>query len=172
LANEGVRRQVSFASISRQSVHSSVVDRPPVADTSCVAEFALVTAVMAGLALSLTAIPQAQLSKQLPVTAQRAQALVTKTARTRGVPVAEARAALARAPSSRPPLRYLYAAGWIGGRLQQTDCAFAKVSADVIEQELLATMKQDSKLVTRLRRMKVTLPQAARALTQGTASAC
>jgi hypothetical protein len=164
---------MSFAPISRRSVHSPAVDPPPApADHWCVAEYALVTAVMASLAVSLAAIPQSQLSKQLPVTAQRAQALVTKSARTSSVPVAGARAALARAPFSRPALRYLYAAGWIGGRLRPTECAFAKVSTDAIERDTLATIKKDSRLVTRLRRMRVTLAQAADALTQGTASAC
>ena len=135
------------------------------------AEYALVTAVMASLVV-LAAIPQAQLSKQLPVTAQRAQALVTKSARTSSVPVAEARAALARAPFSRPALRYLYASGWINGRLRPADCVFAKVSAASIQRQMLETIKRDSRLVSRLRRMKVTQAQAAHALTKGTASAC
>ena len=126
---------------------------------------------MASLAFALTAIPQSQLSRQLPVTAARASALVTTSARASHVPVSDARAALRRAPFTRHPLRYLYAAGWIGGRLRPTDCAFAKVSRS-IEREMLETIRKDTRLVARLRRMKVTLAQAANALTQGTASAC
>ena len=68
------------------------------------AEYALVTAVVASLAISLATLPEAQLARQLPVTAARAQALVSKSARTSGVPVARARSALAHAPYGRAPL--------------------------------------------------------------------
>jgi len=80
------------------------------------AEYALITAVVASLALSLAMIPESQLGRQLPVTAARAQALVSKSARASKVSPAEARAVMAKAPYGRAALRYLYAEGWIGGR--------------------------------------------------------
>jgi hypothetical protein len=137
-----------------------------------VAEYALITAVVASLAISLAAIPEAQLSRQLPVTAARAQALVSKSARAHGVPAGEARSVLARAPYGRAALRYLYAEGWITGRKSASECVFAKATPDSTERELAAGLRKDVRLRTRLRRMRVTVDQAAGALTRGTAAAC
>ncbi|HEX5582615.1 hypothetical protein, partial [Gaiella sp.] len=57
------------------------------------AEYALITAMVASLALSLATIPQSELGRRLPVTSERAQALVSKSARTADVSPAQARAA-------------------------------------------------------------------------------
>jgi len=136
------------------------------------AEYAIVTAVVASLAIALSSIPQSQLAASLPVTAAKARALVSTSARTSHLPAAQARAAYARAPYGRPPLRYLFAAGWIGGRLRPTDCAFAKVTPDSTRSEFVSTIRRDTRLLDRLRRMRVTVAGAADALTRGTASAC
>jgi hypothetical protein len=137
-----------------------------------VAEYALITAVVASLAISLAAIPEAQLSRQLPVTAARAQALVSKSARAHGVSAGEARSVLAHAPYGRAALRYLYAEGWITGRKNASECVFAKATPDSTQRELAAGLQTDVRLRTRLRRMSVTVDQAAGALTRGTAAAC
>jgi len=137
-----------------------------------VGEYALVTAVMASLAVALTSIPDAQLAAKLPTTTQRAVALVNETARSAKVSPAAARAAMANAPYARPPLRYLYATGWIGGKLQPVECAFAKVSADSTQAGMAETIRKDRKLRTRLARMRVTVTSAAAAITKGTAAAC
>ena len=136
------------------------------------AEYALITAVVASLAISLAAIPEAQLSRQLPVTAARAQALVSKSARAHGVSAGEARSVLAHAPYGRAALRYLYAEGWITGRKNASECVFAKATPDSTQRELAAGLQKDVRLRTRLRRMSVTVDQAAGALTRGTAAAC
>ena len=136
------------------------------------AEYALVTAVVASLAISLPTLPEAQLARQLPVTAARAQALVSKSARTSGVPVARARSAMAHAPYGRAPLRYLYAEGWIAGRKNAAECVFARATPGSTQRELAAGIRKDDRLRTRLRRMKVTVDQAAAALTRGAADAC
>ncbi len=136
------------------------------------AEYALITAMVATLALSLATIPQSELDRRLPVTAARAQALVSKSARASNVPPAQARAVMARAPYGRAPLRYLYAEGWIGGHKNPADCVFAKATPGPTQQRLADGLRKDAKLVARLRRMKVTVPQAAEALTRGTAAAC
>ena len=136
------------------------------------AEYALVTAVVASLAISLATLPEAQLARQLPVTAARAQALVSKSARTSGVPVARARSALAHAPYGRAPLRYLYAEGWIAGRKNAAQCVFAKATPGSTQRDLAAGIRKDDRLGTRLRRMNVTVGQAAAALTRGAADAC
>lgn len=126
----------------------------------------------ATLALALASIPDAQLASRLPVTTARATALVTQSARASNVPVSGARAAYARAPFGRPPLRYLYAAGWITGKQLPAKCVFAKVTPDYTHQELTTAIRKNAKITSRLRRMKVTTGQAVEALAQGTASAC
>lgn len=136
------------------------------------AEYALITAVVASLAISLATIPEAQLSRQLPVTAARAQALVSKSAHANGVPAGEARSALAHAPYGRAALRYLYAEGWIAGRKNASECVFAKATPGSTRRELAAGLREDVRLRTRLRRMSITVDQAAGALTRGTAAAC
>lgn len=136
------------------------------------AEYALVTAVVASLALALSAIPQSQLTRQLPVTVPRAQALLSKTARANDVSAAQARSTMARGPFDRVALRYLYAEGWIGGRSNPADCVFAKVTPEATKGRMQEAIRKDTRLQARLRRMRVTVAQAADALTRGTASAC
>jgi hypothetical protein len=110
-------RKVSFDKLPCPFVHRThglrldrgVDRRRPAADHRTMAEYALVTALVATLAISLSAIPESQLAARLPTTAAKAQALVTQTARDHRVPTSEARAALARAPYRRAPLRYLFA---------------------------------------------------------------
>jgi hypothetical protein len=136
------------------------------------AEYALITAVVASLALSLATIPESELARRLPVTASRAQALLSKSARAANVAPAQARAVMAKAPYRRAPLRYLYAEGWIGGRGNAADCVFAKATPDSTQQRLAAGIRKDARLRGRLRRMNVTVAQAAEALTRGTAAAC
>lgn len=136
------------------------------------AEYALVTAMVATLAFALASIPDAQLASRLPVTPARATALVTQSARTSRVPVSGARAAYARAPYGRPPLRYLYAAGWITGKQLPAKCVFAKVTPDYTRQELTTAIRKDSRLAGRLRRMNVTVGRAVDAVAKGIASAC
>ncbi len=136
------------------------------------AEYALITAVVASLALSLATIPESQLARQLPVTAARAQALISKSARASNVSPAQARAVMAKAPYGRPPLRYLYAEGWIGGRKNAAECVFAKATPDSTRQEIADGIRKDTRLRARLGRMHVTVAQAAEALGRGTAAAC
>jgi len=142
------------------------------ADHPEVAEYALITAVVASLAISLATIPEAQLARQLPVTAARAQALISKSARANGVPAAQARLVMAHAPYGRAALRYLYAEGWITGRKKASECVFAKATPDSTQRELARGLKSDDRLRARLGRMHVTVDQAAGALTRGTAAAC
>ena len=73
------------------------------------AEYALVTFMVATIALALGGIPDALLGKRLPTTAAKAQTLVSSSARKQGVAPAQARAVMMRAAYPRAPLRYLYA---------------------------------------------------------------
>jgi hypothetical protein len=124
------------------------------------------------LAIALASIPESQLAARLPVTTNRATALVIQSAREARVPASQARAAFRRAPYARAPLRYLYAAGWITGRQAPYECVFAKATPEATRKELTSALRKDARLLNRLRRMSVTVAQAADALTKGTASAC
>ncbi len=79
---------------------------------------------------------------------------------------------MARAPFDRVALRYLYAEGWIGGRSNPADCVFARSRRSRRSAACRRRFAKDTRLRARLRRMKVTVAQAADALTRGTASAC
>jgi hypothetical protein len=148
------------------------VDRARVgADHPGMAEYALVTAVVASLAVAFGSLTGSQLS-QLPVTAARAQILVVQAAKANSVPASTARATLARAPYQRPALRYLYASGWIGGRKSPADCLFAKATPESTQQRFADSIRTDPKVVAALRKMRVTVAQAAGALRRGTADAC
>lgn len=136
------------------------------------AEYALVTMVVASLAVALTSVSESQLSGGLPVTAARARILVAQTARTNGVPVTAARATLARAPYPRAALRYLYTVGWIGGRAAAVECVLAKATPDATGRRLATELGRDPALGRRLRRMRVTVARAAGALARGTGAAC
>jgi hypothetical protein len=136
------------------------------------AEYAVVTALVATLAIAISAITEGQLAARLPTTAANARALVTQTAREHRVPASEARAALARAPYGRAPLRYLFAAGWVDGRRNPTSCVYARAAPSSTARSIAATIRRDARLVARLSRMKVAVGQAAEAVLRGTGSAC
>jgi len=135
-------------------------------------EYAVVTALVATLAVSISAIPNGQLAARLPTTAAKARALVATTARDHGVPAAHARHALGTAPYSRPPLRYLFASGWMDGRRSPASCVFAKAAPSSTATGIATSIRRDRRLVARLGRMRVTVSQAAEAVLRGTASAC
>jgi len=136
------------------------------------AEYALVTAMVATLALAIGTIPDALLSKRLPTTAARAQALVSTSARGQRVAPARARAVMAHAPYKRASLRYLFAEGWIRGTKDPRACVFAKAAPSATTRNVATAISRDRKLVTRLGRLGIGVSQAAGALLRGTASAC
>jgi hypothetical protein len=137
-----------------------------------VGEYALVTAAVASLAISIATIPEGKLAARLPTTAAKAQALVARDALARGIPAGEAKKVLARAPYRRAALRYLYASGWIDGRKSPASCLFAKTTPGSTVAEAVTGMRKDSRLVSRLGRMHVTVAQAAGAVVRGASSAC
>ncbi|HEY7178603.1 MAG TPA: hypothetical protein VH305_05470 [Gaiella sp.] len=137
-----------------------------------VGEYALVTAAVATLAISIATIPEGELAARLPTTAAKSQALVAKDARARGLPAARAKAALARAPYPKAALRYLYASGWLDARRDLTSCIFAKASPSGTATRVAAAVRRNPTLVRRLARMEVTVAQAATAVVRGASSAC
>ena len=135
-------------------------------------EYALVTAAVASLAISIATIPEGKLAARLPTTAAKAQALVTQDARSHGVSGAEAKKVLARAPYGRAPLRYLYTAGWLDGRKDPQSCIFAKATPGDTTSEAATAIRGNRSLVKRLARMHVSVAQAASAVVRGASDAC
>ena len=136
------------------------------------AEYAVVTFMVATIALAIGTIPDALLGQRLPTTAAKAQTLVSSSARKQSISPAQARAVMARAPYPRAPLRYLYAEGWMRGTKDPRSCVFAKAAPTATHKNVAVAIQRDPKLVMRLRRMKVTVDQAAEAVFRGTAAAC
>ena len=136
------------------------------------AEYALVTSLVASLALAIGTIPDAQLALRLPTSVAKAQTLISSSARTQKLKPVDARAAMSRAPYPRAALRYLHAEGWIRGRRHAASCVFAKAAPGATTRSVTTAIRRDARLVARLSRMRVTVTQAAEALVGGTASAC
>ena len=135
-------------------------------------EYALVTAAVASLAISIATVPEAKLAGRLPTTTAKAQALVAHDARSHGVSGAEAKKVLARAPYGRAPLRYLYTSGWLDGRKNQRSCIFAKAAPGDTMSEAATAIRRNPSLVERLARMHVSVAQAATAVVRGASDAC
>lgn len=136
-----------------------------------VVEYASLVAAMAMLTATLTGAFGQKLAV-LPTSSASAIQLVSSGARFHKVPVGEARAAYNRAPYSKPVLKYLYAAGWIGGKKSPVSCLFARVSREKTEQEAVVEIRKNKKLAAQLKRRNVTLNTAATVLVAGIASAC
>lgn len=132
-----------------------------------IAEYASVVAAMAVLVSTITGS-----LATLPTSTNAALTAVTSGAKAQNVPVAGARSAYKRAPYSKPILKYLYAAGWIGGKKSPLSCLFARVQPDETEREAVREMRRNAKLVRQLRRARVSLTTAADTLVKGIASAC
>jgi hypothetical protein len=136
-----------------------------------VAEYGSLVAAMAMLTASLTGA-FGQKATILPSSAAAAIQMVNSGAKFHGVPPREARAAYNRAPYSKPVLKYLYAAGWIGGKKDALSCLFARVSRENTTQEAVKEIKANRKLLQQLNRRKVTARTAANVLVAGIGSAC
>ena len=132
-----------------------------------VVEYISVTAAVSLIALSLGGQIAA-----LPSSNATALALVISTAKAQKISVSGAKAALVRAPFKKPVLRYLYAAGWIGGVKHRTSCLLARVAPRYAEKQATAEIRSNAKLKAQLRKRGVTAPTAAGALVKGVVSAC
>ena len=123
-------------------------------------------------AVSLVALALGGHVASLPSSNAAAIKLVTSGARAQKVPVGGAKAAFGRAPYRKPVLRYLYAAGWIGGTKHQRSCLLTRIAPRVAEEEATGEIRRDDKVKSRLRKLGVTPRTAAAALVKGVVSAC
>lgn len=108
----------------------------------------------------------------LPTSTATALELVSKGARAEKVSVAGARAAYRRAPYAKPVLRYLYAAGWIGGTKHQRSCLLTRFADGTAEEQAAREIRADDTLERQLRKRGVSPRTAARSLVRGVVSAC
>ncbi|MDQ3122965.1 MAG: hypothetical protein M3Q59_10575 [Actinomycetota bacterium] len=134
-------------------------------------EYASLVAAMAVLTASLTGAFGQKLSV-LPTSGGAAISTLNAAAGAQKVSAGGARTAYKNAPYSKPVLKYLYAAGWIGGKKSPLSCLFARTQASETEQEALVEIKGNGKLVKQLRRVHVGQKQAASVVVKGIASAC
>jgi hypothetical protein len=132
-----------------------------------IVEYASLVAAMAVLVSTVTGSLSA-----LPTSTAPALTAVAAGAKAQKVPVGEARAAYKRAPYRKPVLKYLYAAGWIGGKKSSVSCLFARVQPDDTQREAAREIRRNPKLVRQLKRARVSVGTASATLVRGIASAC
>ena len=129
------------------------------------AEYALVTTMVAIIALGIGTIPDALLAKRLPTTAAKAQTLVSIVRpHTAGGTGEGARRDGPGARTVAPPLRYLFAEGWIRGTKDPKSCVFAKAAPNATTHNIAKAIRSDHGLLDPPARMKVSVDQAAEAV--------
>lgn len=137
-----------------------------------VVELAILTSSLALLGQGLAGLPARAATETLRADVAQARAQVTSAARASGVSVADAQRAYARAPYRPLALRFLYASGWIQGARHRGLCLLTRLTPRASEREATALLARDRRIVAALRRARITLPAAGRALARGLASAC
>lgn len=134
-------------------------------------EYISVTAAVSLVALTLGSQLGGRIAV-LPTSTATALELVAQGARAERVSVARAREAYRRAPYRKPVLRYLYAAGWIGGTKHQRSCLLTRFADDHAEDVATAEIRRKPALARQLRKRGVSPRTAARSLVRGVISAC
>lgn len=99
-------------------------------------------------------------------------AAVAKAAKKEGVSTAGAKAAYKRAPYRKPALKYLYAAGWIGGTKNLGQCGLALLGTDATKKYTERQIRGNGKLMAQLKKRAISAKTAASALVEGVVSAC
>jgi hypothetical protein len=95
-----------------------------------------------------------------------------KAAQAQKVSPAGARAAYKRAPYAKNALKYLYAAGWIGGTKRPGQCGLTLLGQDAAREVATLQIQANAKLMAQLKRRAVSAAAAAGAVTKGVVSAC
>lgn len=135
------------------------------------AEYISVTAAVSLVALTIGGHLGGRIAA-LPASNAVALELVTSGARAQKVSVSGARAAYARAPYKKPVLRYLYAAGWIGGKKHRTSCLLTRIAPRHSQELAAGEIQRNDELKTQLRKRGVSARVAAGVLVKGVVSAC
>jgi hypothetical protein len=133
-------------------------------------EYASITAALAILASSLAGAIGA--AGALPATNAKATALVASAARSQRVSGAEARAAYEKAPYRKTALRYLYAVSWVAAAKDRAKCQAQLLLGPDPREAAAAAIRNEPRLLTRLRAAHLTVGQAATAMGRGTKDGC
>jgi hypothetical protein len=131
-------------------------------------EYATVTAALAMLASSLSGA----LGSVLPSSDAKATAAVATIARSHHLAGPVARAAYAKAPYSRPALRYLYAVGWVSAASDLGSCKAAQILGPDPTVAAAHALRGSPKTLAMLRAAHVSVGQAAAAIGRGTTDGC
>ena len=99
-------------------------------------------------------------------------ASVVEAAKAQKVSTTGAKTAYARAPYTKPALKYLYALGWIGGTKNPGQCGLTLLGQDAAKEQAARDMRSNTKLLTQLKRRSISVSAAATAVTKGVVSAC
>jgi hypothetical protein len=134
-------------------------------------EYISVTAAISLVALTLGSQLGGRIAV-LPTSTATALELVATGARAEKVSVVKAKEAYRRAPYAKPTLRYLYAAGWIGGIKHQRSCLLTRFADGVAEDRATSEIRKNGKLARQLRKRGVSPRTAAKSLVRGVISAC
>jgi hypothetical protein len=136
-----------------------------------VVEYISVTAAVSLVALTIGSQLGGRIAT-LPTSTATALELVSQGARKENVSVPGARAAYRRAPYRKPALRYLYAAGWIGGTKHERSCLLTRFADDTATRHATSEIRKNAKLTRQLRKRGISPATAARTLVNGVVSAC
>lgn len=141
------------------------------ADDAFVAEYISVTAAVSLVALTIGGHLGGRIAA-LPASNAAALEFLTSGARAQKISVAGAKAAFADAPYKKPVLRYLYAAGWIGGKKHRTSCLLTRIAPRYSEELATSEIRRNDRLESQLRKRGVSAHGAAGVLVKGVVSAC
>jgi hypothetical protein len=130
-------------------------------------EYGGITAALAVLVVSLSGA-----LGSLPSTNAKAVAGVATFARSNHISGAEAKAAYEKAPYRKPSLRYLYAIAWVAAAKDRARCQAQLLLGPDPRAAAAAVIRRNPKLMARLRRVHLTVSQAATAIGRGTKDGC
>lgn len=136
-----------------------------------IVEYATVLTAISLFAATLSGSYGQSLSKVVASDAA-AVSTVASAARSQKVSPAGAKAAYARAPYAKRVLKYLYALGWIGGTKKWFQCRVTFVNQDAAKRQAEEDIRARPKLVTQIKKQRVSVGAAADALMKGVVSAC
>ncbi|MEI7761466.1 MAG: hypothetical protein WCJ67_12010 [Thermoleophilia bacterium] len=108
----------------------------------------------------------------LPVTDRKAVALVTAAANSQHVDATKARRVYRRAPYGTLFLRYLYTVGWMSGTRNRAWCALDRVTGADPTRDVDKLIRNNKKLLARLRGAHVPVAVASAAVGKGFVSEC
>jgi Flp pilus assembly pilin Flp len=138
------------------------------ADYASMGEYGIVVSTVAAVLIAAFA----GIGRTLPATTAEAGRTIARVAKASEVSVADARQALARAPSKRAQLKTLYALGWIAGMKDRATCLIATATGGSTVDASRAALRKLPDHAGLLRRSHVSEAAAVNAIDRGFRSSC